>query len=82
MKPWIEEQLEILISTITKFLPRLKAYQTSKEFTSILRNATNELEKNGISVTYKIEEVITDHDLFSLANEDETNMLKVISELD
>ena len=63
-------------------MPRLKAYQTNKEFSSILRNATNELEKNGISVTYKIEDIISDHDIFSLANEDETNMLKVITELE
>jgi len=53
-RPWIEEQLETLMRVISKYMGKLKSSQNGKEYNTVLRNAMNEFDRQGISISYKV----------------------------
>lgn len=82
LRPWVEEQLEALMSIIAKYVGKLNSSQHGKEYSSVLRSALNEVDRQGISISHRVEEFVANYDMFAMARDDESNMLKVISELD
>ena len=62
----MEEQLESLKAILSKYMQKLKSSKHKKEYLGILRTAMNKLDKEGISLSYKVDQYISQHDLITL----------------
>ncbi|CAI2367455.1 unnamed protein product [Moneuplotes crassus] len=66
LKPWIEEQLETFKPFLSKYISKLRSSKHKTEYQGILRKAMNKLDKEGISIAYKIDQFISRHDLMTI----------------